>query len=185
MNTPIETACFECGKGSMIPKIVDLTGCRHGEDFTVSAHGLRCTNCGFKTIDSKYSEEFTKLISDAYRAKHGLLTGKQIREARRHLRMSQDEFARYLKVGPASVHRWENGQIQDEALNELLLLKTDVAAARNNYQQVAIGAGPGAIVSFGEATGIIVPFVEQQFGTLKNVYAASVFQPIEEYAFPC
>ena len=99
--------------------------------------------------------------------------------------MSQDEFARYLKVGPASVHRWENGQIQDEALNELLLLKTDVAVARNNYQQVAIGAGTGAIVSFGEAAGIIVPFVEQQFGTLKNVYAASVFQPIGEYAFPC
>ena len=185
MNTPIETACFECGNGSMVPKIVDLTGCRHGEDFTVSAHGLQCTACGFKTIDSKHSEEFTKLISDAYREKHGLLTGKQIREARRHLRMSQDEFARYLKVGPASVHRWENGQIQDEALNELLLLKTDVAVARNNYQQVAIGAGTGAIVSFGEAAGIIVPFVEQQFGTLKNVYAASVFQPIGEYAFPC
>lgn len=185
MNTPIETACFECGKGIMIPKIVDLTGCRHGEDFTVPAHGLQCTICGFKTIDSKYSEEFTKLTSDAYREKHGLLTGKQIREARRQLRMSQDEFARYLKVGPASVHRWENGQIQDEALNELLLLKTDVAAARHNYQKVAMGAGTDALISFGETTGIIVPFIEQQFGTLKNVYGASVFQPVEEYPLPC
>ena len=185
MNTPIETACFECGKGSMSPKIMDLTGYRHDEEFTVHAHGLQCTVCAFKTIDSKYGEEFTKLVSDAYREKHGLLTGKQIREARRHLRMSQDEFARYLKVGPASVHRWENGQIQDEALNELLLLKTDVAAARHNYQKVAMGAGTDALISFGETADIIAPFVEQQFGTLKNVYAASVFQPIEEYALPC
>jgi putative zinc finger/helix-turn-helix YgiT family protein len=169
----------------MIPKIVDLTGYRHGEDFTVPAHGLQCTVCGFKTIDSKHSEEFTKLISDAYREKHGLLTGKQIREARRQLRMSQDEFARYLKVGPASVHRWENGQIQDEALNELLLLKTDVAVARHNYQKVAMGAGTDALISFGETTGTIAPFVEQQFATPKSVYVANVFQPIEDYALPC
>ena len=185
MNTPIEIACFECGKGDMIPKIVDLAGYRHDEEVTVRTHGLECTVCGFKTIDSKYSEEFTKLISDAYREKHGLLTGKQIREARRKLGMSQDEFARYLKVGPASVHRWENGQIQDEALNELLLLKTDPEAARHNYQTVAMGAGAESLVSYGEITGTIAPFVKQQFGTLKNVYVANVFQPIEDYAPPC
>ena len=98
MTMPMETPCFECGKGDLISKIVDLTGYRHEEEFTVLAHGLQCTVCGFKTIDSKHSEEFTKLISDAYREKHGLLTGKQIRESRRELRMSQDEFARYLKV---------------------------------------------------------------------------------------
>jgi hypothetical protein len=99
--------------------------------------------------------------------------------------MSQDEFARYLKVGPASVHRWENGQIQDEALNELLLLKTDPEAARHNYQTVAMGAGAESLVSYGEITGTIAPFVKQQFGTLKNVYVANVFQPIEDYAPPC
>jgi putative zinc finger/helix-turn-helix YgiT family protein len=185
MTMPIEAPCFECGKGDLISEVVDLTGYRHQEEFTVLAHGLRCTVCGFKTIDSKYSEEFTKLISDAYREKHGLLTGKQIREARRKLRMSQDEFARYLKVGPASVHRWENGQIQDEALNELLLLKTDIAAAKHNYQKVAMGAGTDALISFGEFTGTIAPFVEQRFGAPKNVYTASVFQPIEDYAPPC
>jgi putative zinc finger/helix-turn-helix YgiT family protein len=185
MNTSKEIACFECGRGTLIPKIVDLAGHRHDEEFTVRAHGLECTVCGFKTIDSKYSEEFTKLISDAYRKKHGLLTGKQIREARRQLGMSQDEFARYLKVGPASVHRWENGQIQDEALNELLLLKTDPEAARHNYQKVAIGAGADSLVSYGEITGTIEPFVKQQFGTPKRVYADSVFQPVGDYAPLC
>ena len=182
MNTPRETSCFECGKGSLVPKVVDLTGYRHDEEFIVLAHGLQCTACGFKTIDSKHSEEFTKLISDAYREKHGLLTGRQIREARRQLGMSQDEFARYLKVGPASVNRWENGQIQDEALNELLLLKTDAATARRNYQEVAMNAGPDALVSYGEVTGIIAPFVEQQFGEPKSAYAENAYQSIGGYA---
>lgn len=186
MNIPIETACFECGKGSLIPKIVDLTGYRHDEEFTVLAHGLQCTSCGFKTIDRNHSEEFTKLISDAYREKHGLLTGKQIREARKRLGMSQDEFARYLKVGPASVNRWENGQIQDEALNELVLLKTDASTARHNYQIVAMSAEADALIaSYGEFTGTIAPFVEQQFGKPKNAYAANAFQPIGGYARVC
>jgi DNA-binding XRE family transcriptional regulator len=99
--------------------------------------------------------------------------------------MSQDEFARYLKVGPASVHRWENGQIQDDALNELLILKTDVAAARHNYQQVAMGSGTDALISFGEVVGTIAPFVEQRFGAPKNIYTASVFQPVADCALPC
>jgi putative zinc finger/helix-turn-helix YgiT family protein len=185
MNAPTETACFECGKASMVPKIVELVGHRHDEEFTVRAHGLQCTVCGFKTIDSKHSDEFTKLVSDAYREKHGLLTGKQIREARRQLRMSQDEFARYLKVGPASVHRWENGQIQDEALNELLLLKTDAMAARENYQKVAMSAEPDDLVTYCEITGTIAPFVEQQFRDRRNVYVAGTVQSIREFAPSC
>jgi len=139
-----ETECFECGKGSLIPAMVELTGYRHGEEFTVRANGLQCTACGFKTIDNEQSGGFTKLVSDAYREKHGLLTSAQIREARNRLGMSQEKFAQYLKVGPASVNRWENGQIQDEAMNELILLKTDPFAAMNNYQIVSQGVAIGS-----------------------------------------
>ncbi len=186
MTTPNETTCFECGERSLVPKSVDLTGYRNGEEFTVLARALQCAECGFKTIDSRYSNEFTKLISDAYREKHGLLTGRQIKEARGRLGMSQDEFARYLKVGPASVHRWENGQIQDEAMNELLLLKTDAVAARDNYQKVAVRTEADTLlVCYCETAGAIAPFVEQQFGSPKSAYAASVFQPVHGYSLPC
>jgi len=185
MNTQKEMECFECGKGSLVPAVVDLTGYRHDEAFTVRAHGLECTACGFRTIDSDYTEEFTKLVSDAYREKHGILTGSQIREARRRLRMSQDEFARYLKVGPASVNRWENGQIQDEAMNELLLPKTDPSAARQNYQSVAMKSGTDALVYYFDTTDIIAPVAETQFRKPRSAYGPNAFQVTEVYAPSC
>ena len=189
MNTPKEMDCFECGKGSLIPKMVDITGSRHGEEFTVLVNGLQCTACGLKTIDNEYSGEFTKLVSDAYREKHGLLTGTQIREARKRLGMSQEKFAQYLKVGPASVNRWENGKIQDEAMNELILVKTDLLTAINNYQIVkqsaTVGSGIAAIVFCDEAVDVFVPFAETQFRTQKSAFAVEAFPVTEVYAPSC
>jgi putative zinc finger/helix-turn-helix YgiT family protein len=185
MKTQEEMECLECGKGRLVPAIVDLTGYRHDEAFTVRAHGLECNACGFRTIDSDHTEEFTKLISDAYREKYGFLTGNQIRAARRRLRMSQDEFARYLKVGPASVNRWENGQIQDEAMNELLLLKTDPSVAKQNYQSVAMISGTDALVYYFDTADIIVPVAETQFRKPRSAYGPNVFQVAEVYAPLC
>jgi putative zinc finger/helix-turn-helix YgiT family protein len=189
MNTPQELDCFECGKGSLIPKLVDITGYRHGEEFTVIVNGLQCPACGLKTIDNEYSGEFTKLVSDAYREKHGLLTGAQIREARTRMGMSQEKFAQYLRVGPASVNRWENGKIQDEAMNELIVLKTDLLTAINNYQFVKQSAPVGSeIAAFGfcdGAIGVFAPFAEAQFRKPPSVFAAEAFSTMEVYAPLC
>ncbi|MEK7406685.1 MAG: type II TA system antitoxin MqsA family protein [Acidobacteriota bacterium] len=189
MNTPKEMDCFECGNGSLIPKMVEITGYRHGEEFTVLVNGLQCTACGLKTIDNEYSGEFTKLVSDAYREKHGLLTGTRIREARNRLGMSQDKFAQYLKVGPASVNRWENGKIQDEAMNELILVKTDLLTAISNYQIVnqsaTMGSGIAATVFCDEAVDVFAPFAETQFRKQKSAFAVEAFPVTEVYAPSC
>jgi putative zinc finger/helix-turn-helix YgiT family protein len=131
-----EDTCIECGIGTLQRKITDLTGERNGEEFTVRAEGLVCPACGFKTIDNDQGGEFTRLVSDAYRAKHGLLTGIQIRQARKLLGMTQQNFAAYLKVGVASVKRWELGLIQDAAMDELMRVKTDVYTADRNRKEV-------------------------------------------------
>jgi len=128
--------CFACGKGKLERQTVDLSGTRNGEEFTVRTDGLLCTRCGFKTLSNEQSGVFTRLISDAYRRKYGLLTSNQIRDARKRLRMTQKEFADYLGVGVASVKRWEIGKIQDQAMNRLILLMTDPVEARRNYQRL-------------------------------------------------
>ena len=130
----VEMACFECEKGQLQREDLQLTGERNGESFSVRMPGLRCNACGFETIDSVESAEFTRLISDAYRIKHGMLTGAQIRARREQLKMSQQQFADYLGVGIASVKRWELGQVQDKAMDELICLKTDPEAARSNLK---------------------------------------------------
>jgi len=129
--------CFECGKGNLRKQTAELEGERHGECFTVRMEALVCSKCGFRTIESARMGDYALRISDAYREKHGLLTSSQIKQRRRELGMSQEQFAKYLGVGSASVKRWELGQVQDEAMNRLMVLKTDAKAARQNAAEVA------------------------------------------------
>ena len=78
--------------------------------------------------------EFSLLVADEYRRRYGLLTSAEIRERREKLRMSQEAFARYLGVGVASIKRWELGLVQDKAMNELMVLKTDPLKAAQHAQ---------------------------------------------------
>ena len=80
--------------------------------------------------------EYALRISDAYRAKHGLLTSDEIKKRRTALGMTQEEFAAFLGVGPASVKRWELGKVQHNAMNRLMVLKTDPQAAHENLLDV-------------------------------------------------
>jgi putative zinc finger/helix-turn-helix YgiT family protein len=128
--------CFECGQGSLVSGDLELVGERNGESFAIPMEGLKCDHCGFQTIDSEQSSEFTRLVSDAYREKHGLLKGAEIRACRAQLGMTQQQFSDYLGTGVASVKRWEAGQIQDKAMDELIRLKTDPVAARRNLRSL-------------------------------------------------
>ena len=131
-----EMTCFECGAGTLLPAELELSGSRHGETFAVRTRGLRCGSCGFQTLDSKDSVEFTRLVSEAYCVKHNLLTSAEIRAHRERFNMSVAEFADYLGVGTASVKRWEAGQIQERGMDELIRLKTEPEAARRNLKNV-------------------------------------------------
>lgn len=133
-----ETACPRCGLDQLLKGDLELNGERYGETFVIRMPALRCDNCSFETIDSAASAEFTRLVSDAYRIKHGLLTGGEIRGRREQLKMSQQQFAEYLGVGVASVKRWELGQVQDKAMDELIRLKTDPEAARSNLKALEL-----------------------------------------------
>jgi len=129
--------CPECDQGTLQAKRADLTGKTQGESFTIPSKALVCPKCGFKAIPTEQMGEFALRIADAWREKHGLLTSAQIRARRADLRMSQRQFASYLGVGVASIKRWELGQIQDEAMNNLMVLKTDLAAAKRNLVEIA------------------------------------------------
>jgi len=128
--------CFECGEGNLVEGKVTLASKRNGDSVTVEMMGYRCDKCGFQTVDSKQSAQLTQLVSDAYRRAHQLLTGKEIRNRRSRLGMTQKSFADYIGVGIASVKRWELGQIQDRAMDQLIRLKTDPQCARQNLETV-------------------------------------------------
>ncbi|HUX10335.1 MAG TPA: type II TA system antitoxin MqsA family protein, partial [Terriglobia bacterium] len=118
--------CVECGRANLEPAMVRLTGNVRGQEYTVGMEGLKCPLCGYETIEGPQMAEFGRLLADRYRADHGLLTSVEIRSLRKRLGMTQDEFARHVGVGVASVKRWEMGKIQDQRSNECIIRKTEL-----------------------------------------------------------
>jgi putative zinc finger/helix-turn-helix YgiT family protein len=164
--------CFECGTGRLITAMVHLTSTRHGESFTVEVAGLKCDQCGFATVDSEQSAEFTRLVSDAYREKHGLLASEEIRARRLQLRMTQQQFSEHLGAGVASVKRWESGQIQENAMDQLIRLKTDLAAARENLKKLEQQVPEQLVLSEGRDMALV--FAAGRHCRYVNPHAMSV-----------
>jgi putative zinc finger/helix-turn-helix YgiT family protein len=129
--------CPRCNRSTLTIQPTVLPGVRNGETVHVPIEGLVCSNCGYKTVEQHRMGEFALLVSDAYRRAHGLLTSREIKARRLRLKMSQEQFAKHLGgVGVASVKRWELGQVQDAAMNTLIVLRTDPLAAKLNLKEV-------------------------------------------------
>lgn len=97
---------------------------------------LVCEKCGYETIRGSDMPEYMRAAADVYRRRYGLLTSDEIRLRRGCLGYSQEEFAAYLEVGPASIKRWEMGQVQDRAMDKLIRVCTDLNDAYTNYERV-------------------------------------------------
>ncbi len=136
--------CFQCEKGKMLSKLADMTAHVRGEEVPVRTEAMVCNRCGFQVLTDEQSAVYTITSADAYREKHNLLTTKELKEIRKRLGMSFRVFAKYLKVGEASPKRWEAGLVQDEAMDQLIRVKADLPAARENVKQLEsrLGVAP-------------------------------------------
>lgn len=117
--------CIKCGH------IVEPEGLRtvdaevKGEHVTVTLNAPQCTNCGRVVILGRNVRAYHRAASDAYRRKFGLLTTEEIDDLRGNLKMTWPEFASYVFVGIATLKRWRRGEIQTQALDRLVRLRTD------------------------------------------------------------
>lgn len=79
-----------------------------------------CPECGAEAGTIEQTATIQKLITDAYRKSVGLLTGKEILERRKRLNLTQEDLARKMNVGIASIKRWEGGSIQSKSMDQAL-----------------------------------------------------------------
>lgn len=138
--------CFQCEKGKMVSKLADMIAHVRGEEILVRTEAMVCIRCGFQVLTDGQSDAYTIASADAYREKHHLLTTKELKEIRRSLGMSFRAFAEYLKISEASPKRWEAGLVQDEAMDELIRVKADLPAARENVKQLESRLGVATAV---------------------------------------
>lgn len=124
--------CIACDNQNMSEQNLRFEGMLKGETLEFIAPAFKCPDCKevFSTVEHK--KIGLVALADAYRKKHGLLTSAQIRGYRESLGMSQDQFAKFLGAGVASIKRWESNTVQDSSNNELIKLKCDPEYAEGN-----------------------------------------------------
>ncbi len=89
-------------------------------DLVVEADELVCGVCGFAAGTIESAGELQRALAEAYREKTGLLTGAQIRRLREAKALTQRELADRMKVGIASIKRWEGGVVQSKSMDQAL-----------------------------------------------------------------
>ena len=130
--------CFKCSAEDFATRSAIIHQEFRGEKLDVTAPVSVCQACGWQTMGPGQTDELRRLTADAYRANHGLLTSAEIVGRRTRLAMNQREFAAFLRVGEASVKRWETWQVQDASSDELIRMKTDFLSLLQQATQQAM-----------------------------------------------
>lgn len=107
-----------------------------GEEVEVVVPSFVCTRCQTPLMDGQQMNVLRRTAADKYRTHHNLLTSEDIIKYRALLGMSQAAFASYLKVGEASIKRWETYYVQDVVQDDHIRLKCDEAYAELNALEV-------------------------------------------------
>jgi putative zinc finger/helix-turn-helix YgiT family protein len=105
------------GHGIMPIKKTDKHITFRGVALTVSVEQHVCKVCGLEAGSADQTADIQQTISDCYRKKAGLLTGQEIREQRRKIKLTQTGLAKLMDVGIASIKRWETGLIQTKSMD--------------------------------------------------------------------
>ena len=93
-----------------------------GEKFRVLTDYFKCRKCGeeFESLKSKVDP--LDAVYREYRRRHGMVQPETIAQFRKTLGLTQRELAALLGFGDATLSRYENGALQDDAHDRLLRL---------------------------------------------------------------
>lgn len=81
-----------------------------------------CKTCGNEIYNRELEIENDIIVFDEYKKNVGLLTSKEIKDIRKKYHLSQATFAKVLGFGEKTITRYENGAIQDESIDNLMML---------------------------------------------------------------
>jgi len=96
-----------------------------GEPIEIEAEVTICQKCGEKIFDEERDSRNLEKAYSQYRQIHKLLSPDEIRTIREKYGLSQRALSRLLGWGEITIHRYENGAIQDNAHDKLLRLIED------------------------------------------------------------
>ena len=105
-----------------------------GEPIEIEAEIVTCQECGEKILDEDRDSRNLEKAYSLYREKHNLLSPDEIRLIREKYGLSQRALSRLLDWGEITVHRYENGAIQDNVHNNFLRFVEDPQNMRKLFE---------------------------------------------------
>ncbi len=91
-----------------------------GESFVIPVERYRCLSCGQDFKDPKSEEDVLDSAYKQYRQNHGMLKPDDIRNFRKKHDITQNELGSLLGWGVATLSRYENGALQNDAHEKML-----------------------------------------------------------------
>ncbi len=104
-----------------------------GVDINYTADAFVCPVCGLEAGTVQTAGGVQRAIADAYRAKTGLLTSREIKSLRVSRGFTQQQLADAMNVGIASVKRWETGLIQSKSMDHALRIQLQNDIRTDDY----------------------------------------------------
>jgi len=115
--------CPNCEKISELEHIITTEELNiRGELITVKVEYYKCTECGEEFEDPGSKDDPLDRAYREYRRKHGMIQPEEIREIRKRYGLTQQELSKLIGWGGATLSRYENGALQDEAHDRILQL---------------------------------------------------------------
>ena len=91
-----------------------------GESIPVRVEYFKCVDCGSEFEDPQSTYDPLEVAYHEYRTRHGMVQPEAIRQFREQFGLTQLELSNLLGLGGATLSRYENGALQDEAHNTML-----------------------------------------------------------------
>jgi DNA-binding transcriptional regulator YiaG len=108
-----EWVCSNCGGGAKVVRgTYRFTESGLKEVILVGVELVRCGECGNEDPILPHLDGLMQRLAQAVIEKPWRLAGSEIRFLRKYLRMTGEEFGRYISVDKFCVSKWENGHDQ-------------------------------------------------------------------------
>ncbi len=117
----MQSFCPHCEKTTSVRDVrATLSYTIKGVDVVIETSLVKCDECTNEFENPELGHDVAGLALQAYREKTGLLSPNRIREFRKSLDLTQQELGKLLGWGGATLGRYENGSLQDEAHDRAL-----------------------------------------------------------------
>ena len=113
--------CPNCGKENTLSLVHEVEEFNvRGEIIPIEVEYFRCKACGEEMMQLRTEDDPLNKAYREYRCRKGMLQPEEIHEFRQNLGLTQKEFSELLGIGVASLSRYENGALQEQAHDQIL-----------------------------------------------------------------